>query len=164
MLTARFLSQASVSADGTKADYVHHTVSWGLASMNLRPSNNKAHWCMIILITCIVFFFSSKHHHCIFFTSFKLGVALIPTSHIESNNAVRLWWTCHYSSSRSCTLRLTRSYTPLRYDFTWWFCASTSSISRYKIHYNPVTNCFLLEFGKMVIAQLKCQLYSYRQC
>lgn len=45
----------SVSADGTKADYISLTVSWGLASLDCCPSNNKVYWCMIIHFTLNIF-------------------------------------------------------------------------------------------------------------
>lgn len=41
MLTAHFPLQASVPADGTKADYIHHAVSRGFAYLSLCPSNEK---------------------------------------------------------------------------------------------------------------------------
>lgn len=60
MLTARFLSVCQ--ADGTKADYIHHTVSAASAFFALCPSDNQTHWGIIIILPVSgkVFFSLSK--------------------------------------------------------------------------------------------------------
>lgn len=114
-----------------------------------------------------------KHHHCIiyfFYTSFEWRVALILTCHIEwcimnvkmPNGCDK---TCHYCSSH--TRLFIRSYTPFHYYFTYftrWILTSSNSlwflIITYEIHCNPMTDwkCFLLEVGKMVMADFTVEI------